>query len=170
MVPKLLVKKFNALLEKEKLTIFCGESITAGLLASTLASVRGASAVLAGSIVTYDERVKTAVLKVGKDILQRYTAESQETTTAMCYGLQKCFPGAGIYVAVTGTASASVNDYREGAPVGRVFITILYNGVHQIQANLTAGNAKDERNAIREEAVKRVLHEITELLLLKKVE
>ena len=170
MIPKKLAKTFNALLKKEKLTIFCGESITAGLLASTIAAIPGASAILAGSIVTYDKRVKTAVLGVDKDILEKYTAESQETTTAMCYGLEQCFPDAGIYVAVTGTASASVNTYEVGAPVGHVFIAILYNGLHEIYANLSAGNAKDKRNAVREETVKLIFQEITKLILAKKPE
>jgi len=170
MISKKLVKKFNTLLKKENLKIFCGESITAGLLASTIASVPGASSVLAGSIVTYDKRVKTAVLGVDKDILARYTAESQETTTAMCYGLEQCFPDAGLYVAVTGTASASVNSYEVGAPIGHVFIAILYKGLYEFHTNLSAGKARDKRNAIREEAVKLIIQEITNLIQSKKLD
>lgn len=45
-------KKFRELLKKNGLTIVAAESITAGLFASTLASVKGASAILKGSVVT----------------------------------------------------------------------------------------------------------------------
>jgi len=170
MIPKKLVKEFNALLESKELTIFCGESITAGLLTSTIASVRGASAVLVGGIVTYDKRVKTAVLGVSKDTLEKYSAESQETTTAMCYGLEKCYPGVGIYVAITGTASTSVNVYEPGAPAGHVFISILYNGLHEKHADLSGSKAKDKRNSVREESVKLIFQEIKKLIMSSKKE
>lgn len=47
------LKEFKNTLEEKKLTIVCAESMTAGLLASTIASVSGASSILIGSIVTY---------------------------------------------------------------------------------------------------------------------
>lgn len=70
------VEKFNSLLTRKKLTIVCAESITAGLLSSTIASISGASEILIGSIVTYSRNLKTSVLGVDTRIIDKHTAES----------------------------------------------------------------------------------------------
>ena len=50
-------------------TIACAESLTAGLLSATLATVPGASAVLRGGIVVYATELKASLGGVPRDVL-----------------------------------------------------------------------------------------------------
>ncbi len=59
-------------LKKDRLTIGSCESLTAGLFASTIAEVSGASAVLKGGIVTYWTECKVNVVHVREEIVEKY--------------------------------------------------------------------------------------------------
>jgi len=159
------IKKFNKELEERKLTIFCGESITAGLFASTIASISGASLILKGSVVTYDKNLKISILGVSPDIIKEYTAESQETTTAMCYGLQKLYPFAAIYVAVTGVASfPATNDYIIDKEVGQIYVSIYYNHIYEFNTIIKSTSQNDPRNEIRDLTVEYIMEKILEVI------
>jgi nicotinamide-nucleotide amidase len=162
MIDEQTVSDFNESLKKHQLTIFCAESITAGLLASTIASVSGASAVLKGSIVTYQAAIKEKLLGVDGSIIQQHTAESAETTLAMAKGLEALQLGADIYVAITGVASLPVNgsDYEVNKPVGQVYVAICYKG--RCQEFETVIN-EEGRNPIRQAAVKFALEKVREV-------
>lgn len=165
MISQQKVKEFNERLAEKNLTIFCAESITAGLLSSTIASVSGASKVLAGSIITYDERVKTSILGVSQELLKEHTAESKEVTNAMCEGLQKCFPGVDIYVAVTGVASQPVTDYKIIRAVGQIYVSVRYEQeLHEFEDVIATDSKKDQRNAIREKSVCYIMDKIMQLI------
>jgi len=120
------VELFKSTLEEKKLKIACAESITAGLLSSTIASVPGASNILRASIVTYNEEIKTLLLNVQTETLKVKTAESAETTKQMLEGLIKMGLRADIYVAVTGAASAKNPDspYKQEADQGQIYVSI----------------------------------------------
>jgi len=98
------------------------------LLASTIASLSGASDVLAGSIVTYNWDFKTKVLDVSPETLENNTAESMATTKEMCEGLRSLYPDANLYVAVTGMASEPGPEYPGTAEVGDIFVVVNYKG------------------------------------------
>lgn len=155
------VEKFNSLLTSNKLTIVCAESITAGLLSSTIASISGASEILIGSIVTYSRNLKTSVLGVDPRIIDKYTAESIETSNEMVYGLIKLYPSADVFVAVTGVASRPTTLYNIDKEVGEIFISIyykqqLYELKHKVNENL--------RNEIREKTVEYIFDSILKII------
>lgn len=58
------IEDFVAFLTSKQIKIVCAESITGGLLASTIISIPGASSVLLGSIVSYNPEFKNKVLGV----------------------------------------------------------------------------------------------------------
>lgn len=158
---------FNSFLKERNLTIATAESITAGLLCSTIASVAGASSVLKGGIVTYDEELKVKLLDVKPETLARYSAESAETTLEMLSGLAKLDFDASIYVAVTGAASTSINNYQLTKPVGQVYVAILYkNKTYNFETILQPKGDTDPRNQIREKAVSYVFDKISEVIIL----
>lgn len=162
---------FYQLISSKGLKILCAESITAGLLASTIASVPGASGILIGSVVTYDEQLKTALLHVNKDILDKHSAESIETSTEMVKGLESIVmedTKADIFVAVTGLASKPKEVHKNKKEWGDISVFISYNGkAFSFEPNISPEKELsdfDSRNAIREKAVLFILDKITEIV------
>jgi nicotinamide-nucleotide amidase len=158
-----LPEKFFKTLKDNNLTVVCAESITAGLLSSTIASISGASSILKGSIVTYSRELKSSILKVDPRIIDECTAESMETTVEMVYGLINLYPSSDIYVAVTGIASPGTLEYPIKGEVGDVFIAI-YNR-NKKKERLTEYKVKiseTDRNVIREKAVSKILEFVLE--------
>lgn len=101
------------------LTIASGESLTAGLVASTLADVPGCSAVLRGGIVAYQRDVKAEVLGVPPEALAAGLV-SREVAEAMAAGAARVLR-ADIGVGTTGVAGPDAHD---GQPPGTVWVAV----------------------------------------------
>ncbi len=174
------VTAFNKVMTDKGLTILCAESITAGLLASTIASIPGASGILRGSVVTYQESFKKDILGVDPGILAAHSAESIETTFAMVEGLKRIDTEerkkrmdadkdkpADIYVAVTGLASY-YKDHPNKKVWGDICVVIDYMGKSTpYEYNITppaTGTDYTKRNFIREKAVEYILDRILEIV------
>ncbi|CAN3128467.1 CinA family protein [Mycobacterium sp. smrl_JER01] len=99
-------------------TVATAESLTAGLLAATLAGVPGASAVLRGGLVTYTVQTKTELAGVAPELLADAGPVSEPTARALAVGAaQRC--GATWGVGLTGVAGPEPHG---GHPVGTVFL------------------------------------------------
>ena len=116
-----LVKQFL----QHKLTLAFAESCTAGLLASGLVAAIGVSNVLLGSVVTYHADAKHKLLGVKKSTIERFTAESQQTTNEMAQGLRRTLPAANVCVAITGLCGPGASESPD-KPVGTIFVTVLF--------------------------------------------
>lgn len=84
-------------------TVATAESLTGGLLCSTLTSVPGASAVVRGGIVAYAVDVKAKILNVDVDLLARHGAVDPAVAVHMAIGVRNLL-GATYGVATTGSA------------------------------------------------------------------
>lgn len=105
-------------------TLATAESLTAGLLAATVAEVPGASAVLRGGLIVYATDLKHDLADVPTDILSRHGAVSAETARALAAGAaRRC--GADVGVALTGVAGP---ERQEGLPVGTVYLGLCVPG------------------------------------------
>lgn len=105
-------------LRREAQTLAVAESLTGGMLAATLTSVAGASAVFRGSVVAYATDLKTALLDVPASTVERVGVVSAEVAQAMADGVRRrC--GATWALSTTGVAGP---DEQEGKPVGTVFV------------------------------------------------
>ena len=94
-----------------------------------LSTSKGTAAILLGGIVCYNEEIKTQLLKVSPQLIQRYTAESQQVTNALAKGLYQIMP-ADICAAVTGLASTGGTE-KSTLPAGTVFFSVFYrNRLH----------------------------------------
>ena len=99
-------------------SVATAESLTAGLLAATLAGVPGASAVLRGGLVTYSEDTKIALAGVAPQILEAVGPVAAPTARALAVGArQRCAATWG--VGLTGVAGPEPHG---GHPVGTVFL------------------------------------------------
>jgi nicotinamide-nucleotide amidase len=105
-------------------TLATAESLTAGLVAATLASVPGVSAVLRGGVVSYTDEVKARLLGVDPEVLAELGAVSAPVAAAMAEGARTAL-GAALAVSTTGVAGPGPAD---GVPAGRVFVAVTGAG------------------------------------------
>lgn len=102
--------------------IVTAESLTGGLIASSIACVPGVSDVLWGGFITYNEEAKRTVLGVPVSTIEQFGVVSKETALSMAEGALK-LSGAELAVAVTGVAGPGRN--QGDPPVGTVIIAVM---------------------------------------------
>jgi PncC family amidohydrolase len=101
------------------ITIAAAESCTGGNVAHRITSISGSSVYFLGSIVSYANSAKLALLGVSAEILETRGAVSEECARAMAEGAQKAF-GADVTVSTTGIAGPGGATERK--PVGLVYL------------------------------------------------
>lgn len=101
-------------------TIATAESLTAGLIAATLATIPGASNVLRGGIVAYATDLKTSALGVPQALLDKGGPIQSPVAGAMAIGA-RAWANADFGLACTGVAGP---DEQDGHPVGEVHVAV----------------------------------------------
>jgi nicotinamide-nucleotide amidase len=117
----MLEEVVGKLLNDNNLTVSTAESCTGGKIASLITSVPGSSGWFKGSVVAYDNSIKTGVLGVSNETLRLYGAVSAETAGEMARGVRRLM-GTDYSVAVTGIAGPTGG--TAGKPVGTVWIAV----------------------------------------------
>jgi nicotinamide-nucleotide amidase len=126
-------------------TVAAAESLTAGLLCATLASVPGASATLRGGAVVYATDLKTALAGVPADLLAAHGPVSPQTAGALAEGIRtRCSASFG--VGLTGVAGP---DPVDGHGPGTVYLG-LSDGQ---RTDVTRLDLPGDRAAVRSGAV-----------------
>lgn len=116
------------------LTVATAESLTAGLVAATVATVPGASAVLRGGLVVYTTALKHDLAGVDADLLAARGPVDPDVAGQLARGAaQRC--GADVGVGVTGVAGP---DPQDGHPVGEVWIGVWGAGLDAGVPRVTA--------------------------------
>src|SRR5436853_756289 len=100
-------------------TIATAESCTGGLIAERITEVPGASRYFLGGVVSYTEDVKTKLLGVSQEMIERRGDVSGEVAEAMARGIKES-TGATIGLSVTGIAGPGGGTVA--VPVGSVYI------------------------------------------------
>jgi nicotinamide-nucleotide amidase len=145
------MKSLIKILAKKKLKISVVESCTGGLLASKITSTSGASKVFNLGFVTYSNQAKIKILKVNKNIIQKYGAVSHECCSMMVNNLSK-ISKANINVSITGIAGPKGG--TNSKPVGLVYIGIKKG--NKISVNKCLFKSK-KRSLIQKATVKKAL-------------
>jgi len=114
-----------ALLSAKRLTLATAEGVTAGLVASRLASVPGASAWLRGGIIAYDNAVKVEMLAVPRQLIDDKGAVSAEAAEAMAVG---CRTRMRSDLAVSTVGVAGPDGLGPERPAGHVFVGLAWEG------------------------------------------
>jgi nicotinamide-nucleotide amidase len=109
------------LLRENSVRLAAAESCTGGMLASRLTAVPGASDCFSGGVTAYRREVKTGVLNVPEDVIDRYGMVSDETALAMARGVC-AVTGAELGIGITGLAGPSGDG--SAVPVGTVCIAL----------------------------------------------
>jgi competence/damage-inducible protein CinA-like protein len=124
------------------------ESCSGGLLAARITDRPGASAYMAGSIVSYSNEAKAELLGVDPTLIERHGAVSPEVAEAMALGALDRF-GADVAVSITGIAGPDGGS--EEKPVGYVcFNARLADGTAIAREPTIPGGRADirERSAL----------------------
>ena len=109
-------------------SIATAESLTAGLLAATIAGVAGASEVLRGGLITYTEHTKVLLAGVAPEILDEVGPVGAPTARALAVGArQRCEATWG--VGLTGVAGPEPHGGHE---VGTVFMGLAGPEDHSV--------------------------------------
>ncbi len=146
-----------ALLTARGETVATAESLTAGLLAATLAGVPGASAVLTGGLVTYTVETKISLAGVPRALLDEVGPVAAPTAAALAEGARdRCAATWG--VGLTGVAGPEPHG---GHPVGAVYLGLAGPGATEVAELQLDGSRWNIRLAAVHEAIGR-LHRLVE--------
>ena len=153
----LLVKAIKDALIARGEMMATAESLTGGLVASSIVNEAGTSAVLAGGIVAYQNEVKEALLGVPHQVLEEKGAVSAETVKAMAEGARKKF---GCEWAIATSGIAGPTGAEPGKPVGTVWMAVANSLQNEAFCKIFEGN----RTQVREKSVLCVMGKLLFLL------
>ncbi len=133
------------LLRAAGLTVAVAESCTGGLLAKRFTDVPGSSDHFLGGVVSYDNRVKTALLGVPTELLSAKGAVSEEVAAAMVEGVCRA---TGSDCALSTTGIAGPDGGTDEKPAGLVYVGSMVKGLTQVERFRLFGS----RDQVRERA------------------
>ncbi|WP_304683815.1 CinA family protein [Ileibacterium valens] len=132
------------------------ESLTAGLFCSSLASVSGASQVLAGGLVTYMSFEKERLAHIDHEIIERFGVVSSNCAAAMAINARKVLD-CDYCVSFTGNAGPKV---MESKPAGLVYCALAsHHDLEVYEFNLSL-----ERNELRLKLVDLMMDRLMNLI------
>ena len=153
----LLVKAIKDALIARGEMMATAESLTGGLVASSIVNEAGSSAVLAGGIVAYQNEIKESLLGVPHQVLETEGAVSAETVKAMAEGARKKF---GCEWAIATSGIAGPTGAEPGKPVGTVWMAVANSLQNEAFCKIFEGN----RTEVRQKSVYSVLGKLLFLL------
>ena len=109
------------------ITVATAESLTAGMVAATLAQVPGASGMLQGGVIAYQNDLKERLLGVLPSLLESRGAVDPEVACAMALGVCTA-AGSRVGISTTGVAGPELH---QGKAVGHVYIGVALDGEAQ---------------------------------------
>lgn len=142
------------------------ESVTGGLIGSTLTAVPGASKVYRGGIITYASDVKVSMADVPQVLLDAGGAVQPDVALAMAQGAARRL-GADFGLAATGVAGPG---WQDGKQPGTVYVacvqvdatgSVVASEVEELHLQPEIEDIRQNRAAVRDETVAAAL----ELLL-----
>ena len=143
-----LAKTVVDLLNSINKTLSVAESITGGMIASSIVDVAGASSVLYESLVTYSNKSKSKRLGINPHFIDEHGAVSQQVALEMARGLRQ--NGSDVAISTTGFAGPTADDGQ----LGLCFIGISTAKGVSVYKNVFYG----DRNGIRAQAANMALY------------
>lgn len=116
-----LESSVGKLLKANNTTLSVAESCTGGAVSAAITSVPGASNYFIGSVVSYNEKIKTDFIGVSKTAIEENSVVSAEVALEMAKGIQQLFK-TDYAISITGNAGPTKD--KTDKSVGVVFIAI----------------------------------------------
>jgi nicotinamide-nucleotide amidase len=120
-----LQEVIGEMLVAQKAYVGTAESCTGGYISSMITQIPGSSRYYKGSVIAYDNQVKTGLLKVSDSTLTNHGAVSEPVVTQMAEGLRDLL---GVDYAIATSGIAGPDGGTEEKPVGTVWIAIASPG------------------------------------------
>jgi len=109
------------LLNQKKQTLSIAESCTGGYISHLITSISGSSQYFKGSVISYSNKIKSDVLEVDENIINKYGAVSKEVVIEMARGVQQLCK---TDYAISISGIAGPDGGTKDKPVGTVWISI----------------------------------------------
>lgn len=145
------------LLISKNLKIALAESCTGGLFSATIINVPDASKVIEASFVTYSSEMKTKLVGVNSQTIQKFNVVSREVAGEMAEGASKV-AGANVGVGITGLAGPS------GGTAEISVGTVCFGFCIQGKTYTFKQHISGRRNVVRKKAVAFAVKKLIELL------
>lgn len=155
----LIEEKVVELLKSKQYKISFAESMTGGLLASTIISVKGASDVIEQSFIVYSNKAKQNMLRVPYSIIKEFGVVSEQTAESMATNLHKLTKSE-VCVSVTGFAEPAPG--KTGCKVCAAYFIKNNKSNKPIVRTYMIPNS--ERNKVRKTATIQILYDLAILL------
>jgi len=128
------------------ISVGTAESCTGGLIGHTLTAIAGSSAYYLGGIVSYSDDLKTSLLGVSPESIERHGAVSAQVAVAMAEGARERL---GCDYAMAATGVAGPGGGTQAKPVGLTYVAAAGPHGHEVQRHLWDGDraANKERSA-----------------------
>jgi nicotinamide-nucleotide amidase len=130
------------LLQEQKKTISCAESLTGGLFAQTITGLPGASHVFKGGVSCYTKEMKEQLVRVPRELLEKEGAISEACANRLAVNI-KNITNSHIGISFTGVAGPTSS---EGQEPGTVYIGIVDNNQEFVHKLKLAGSREGIRN------------------------
>ncbi len=116
-----LAERLQGICLSRRLTVAAAESCTGGLVGHVLTEVPGSSGYFVGSLVTYSDEAKRAILGVSQETLTAHGAVSAQVAVAMASGARDALQ-ADLAASVTGIAGP--DGATPTKPVGLTYVAV----------------------------------------------
>jgi nicotinamide-nucleotide amidase len=142
-----LEQEVGELLRQKGLTLGVVESATGGLISYLITNVPGSSDYYKGSVTAYSNEVKTKVVGVKEDSINKYGAVSHRVAEEMAEGGRQLL-GSDICLADTGIAGPAGATPEK--PVGLFYIGLSHKaGTHSQQRNFHESREQNKLKAAK---------------------
>ncbi len=145
-----MIEKIVKKLTKENKTISTMESCTGGAAVSAITNIKGASAILNYSAVTYSNEYKIK-MGVPKETIDKYSVYSKETARDMAKAISD-FTSSDYGVGITGKLGVSDPSNPEGED-DRVFICVYdreNDSYHDLSVKVNSEDRKNDKREVLE--------------------
>lgn len=140
----------------KSLTVATAESLTAGMVAASLANTPGASGMLQGGVIAYQNSVKASILGVSTELISAVGSVDGGVAAAMAEGARRACT-ADVGISTTGVAGPEPHD---GKAVGTVFVGVATStGTGSFEFSFSG-----DRQSIREKACEAALAHLIDAL------
>ena len=145
-----LARDIVNLLGASGLTLGAVESATGGLISHLITNVPGSSDVYQGSVTSYSNRAKTAIVGVSKESINRYGAVSPQVAEEMAEGGRRLL---NVDICVADTGIAGPGGATQDKPVGLFYIGLSHRDGTFSRKHIFSGTREENKQSAAETAL-----------------